>query len=96
MAIFSVAVIHTWKAFYTGTTGLSEFPNFVAVNTIDDLVMGYFDSKTNRFESRQSWMAGTLGDGYEERQTNTLSGYPPRWKVDMDTLMKRFNQSHGK
>lgn len=96
MVIFSVPVMHSWKAFYTGTTGLSQFPEFVAVNTIDDVVMGYFDSKTNRFESRQSWMAGTLGEAYEEQETNILRNRIPTWKVDMVTLGERFNQSEGK
>ncbi|XP_015224473.1 PREDICTED: major histocompatibility complex class I-related gene protein-like, partial [Cyprinodon variegatus] len=89
------AVIHSWKAFYTGTTGLSQFPEFVAVNLVNDELMGYFDSKTNRFESKQSWMTENLGQEYDERQTNTLLGHVPTFSNNIKVAMQRFNQSQG-
>ncbi|XP_038158857.1 major histocompatibility complex class I-related gene protein-like [Cyprinodon tularosa] len=89
------AVIHSWKAFYTGTTGLSQFPEFVAVNLVNDELMGYFDSKTNRFESKQSWMTENLGQEYDEQQTNILLGYVPSFSNNIKVAMQRFNQSQG-
>lgn len=89
------AVIHSWKAFYTGTTGLSEFPEFVALNLIDDQLMGYFDSKTNRFKSQFKWMADNLGEEYEDRQTNILQGHIPAFSNNIRIVMERFNQTQG-
>ncbi|XP_032435793.1 major histocompatibility complex class I-related gene protein-like isoform X2 [Xiphophorus hellerii] len=89
------AVMHSWKAFYTGTTGMSEFPEFVALNLLDDELMGYFDGKTNRFEGKQSWVTEKLGQEYVERQTNVLQGVAQTFKGNIDIAMKRFNQSQG-
>ena len=93
---FLIAVTHSWKAFYTGSTGLNEFPEFVALNLLDDEVMGYFDSKTNRFEGKQSWVMENLGQEYVERQTNILRGHVPSFKSNVGIVMERFNQSKGK
>lgn len=67
----------------------------MALNIIDDQVMGYFDSKTNRFESRQSWMAGALGQGYDETETNTLRGVAASFKNNVRIAMERFNSTQG-
>ena len=88
--------IYSWKAFYTGSTGLSEFPEFVAVNLLNDEVMGYFDSRTNRFESKQSWVEENMGQQYVERQTNILRAHVPSFKANIGIAMERFNQSKGK
>nr|AEW26790.1 MHC class I antigen 1B [Clupea pallasii] len=88
-------VIHSWKAFYTGITGLSEFPEFVAVNILDDEVMGYFDNRINRFESKQSWMTGALGQQYDEQQTDVLRPWVDTFKNNVKIAMDRFNQSQG-
>ncbi|KAM3858529.1 major histocompatibility complex class I-related gene protein-like [Diretmus argenteus] len=87
--------MHSWKAFYTASTGLNTFPEFVAVNLLDDEVMGYFDSRTKTFESRQSWMAESLGQQYVEQQTNILRGVLETFKVNIGIAMERFNQSKG-
>ncbi|KAM4725941.1 major histocompatibility complex class I-related gene protein isoform 5-T5 [Anableps anableps] len=89
------AVMHSWKAFYTASTGLSEFPEFVALGLVDDELMGYFDSKTNRFEGKQSWVMEKLGQEYAEQQTNTLRGTVPTFKASIGILTERFNQSQG-
>nr|ACF74832.1 MHC class I antigen [Channa argus] len=89
------AVMHSWKAFYTGSTGLTDFPEFVALNLLDNEVMGYFDSRTSVFEAKKSWMMETLGQEYAERQTNILRGYPPTFKGNIAIAMERFNQSNG-
>uniref|UniRef100_A0A8C1YF70 Major histocompatibility complex class I UBA n=1 Tax=Cyprinus carpio TaxID=7962 RepID=A0A8C1YF70_CYPCA len=87
--------IHSWKAYYTGTTGLSQFPEFVALNLIDDQLMGYFDSQTNRFKSQFKWMEDNLGKDYDDQQTNVLQGYPATFKNNIKVAMDRFNQTQG-
>ncbi|CAM4638130.1 unnamed protein product [Leuciscus chuanchicus] len=87
--------IHSWKAYYTGTTGLSQFPEFVALNLIDDQLMGYFDSNTNRFKSQFKWMEDNLGKDYDERQTNALQGHTASFKNNVKIAMERFNQTQG-
>ncbi|TRZ04078.1 hypothetical protein DNTS_009695 [Danionella cerebrum] len=87
--------IHSWKAFYTGASGLTEFPEFVALNLVDDQLMGYFDSKTNHFKSQFQWMADNLGEAYDERQTNILKGHEATFKNSVRIVMERFNQTQG-
>ncbi|KAK7139389.1 hypothetical protein R3I93_016509 [Phoxinus phoxinus] len=87
--------IHSWKAYYTGTTGLSEFPEFVALNLIDDQLMGYFDSNTNRFKSQFKWMEDNLGKEYDEQETNILQGHTATFKNNVKIVMDRFNQTQG-
>nr|AAQ18008.1 MHC class I antigen [Oncorhynchus mykiss] len=91
----SSAVIHSWKAFLTASTGLSDFPEFVALNLVDDELMGYFDTKTNRFEGKQSWVEEKLGQQYMERQENILRGTSQSFKVNVGIAMERFNQTKG-
>nr|AAQ18005.1 MHC class I antigen [Oncorhynchus mykiss] len=91
----SSAVIHSWKAFLTASTGLSDFPEFVALNLVDDELMGYFDTKTNRFEGKQSWVEEKLGQQYMERQENILRGTSQSFKVNVGIVMERFNQTKG-
>ncbi|XP_041933448.1 major histocompatibility complex class I-related gene protein-like [Alosa sapidissima] len=91
---FLVAVVHSWKAFYTCSTGLSEFPGFVALNTINDEIMGSC-SKTNNFENHPRWMAGTLGQEYYNRQAKTLRGHKDAFKQSVRVAMVHFNQSEG-
>lgn len=93
---YSISVMHSWKAFYTGSSGLNNFPEFVALNLLDDEVMGYFDSRIDRFESRQSWMKENLGQEYDDQETNILRGHVPTFKGNIEIVRERFNQSKGK
>ncbi|XP_056335826.1 BOLA class I histocompatibility antigen, alpha chain BL3-7-like [Danio aesculapii] len=92
---YASSATHSWKAYYTGTSGLTEFPEFVALNLIDDQLMGYFDSKTNHFKSQFQWMEDNLGKEYEERQTNILLGHTETFKNNVNILRERFNQTQG-
>ncbi|KAK2887664.1 hypothetical protein Q8A67_015892 [Cirrhinus molitorella] len=87
--------IHSWKAYYTGTAGLSEFPEFVALNLIDDQLMGYFDSKTSHFKSLFKWMKDNLGKDYDDQQTSILQGHTAAFKNNIKILSERFNQTQG-
>nr|NP_001070109.1 major histocompatibility complex class I UHA precursor [Danio rerio]AAI24258.1 Zgc:153138 [Danio rerio]AAI64146.1 Zgc:153138 protein [Danio rerio] len=92
---YASGATHSWKAYYTATTGLTEFPEFVALNVIDDQLMGYFDSKTNRFKSQFQWMEDNLGKEYDEQETNILQGHTASFKNNVKVAMERFNQTQG-
>ncbi|KAJ8377870.1 hypothetical protein AAFF_G00250210 [Aldrovandia affinis] len=89
------AVMHSWKAFNTASTGLSEFPEYVAVNILDDEDIGYFDSRTSLFQYRQKWMEENLGQDYVKQETDILKGNMQRDKASVRIVMERFNQSGG-
>lgn len=99
MSLFAVIVIvvtHFWKAFYTASTGLSEFPQFVAVNIVDDEPVGYLDSRTSSVQYRQKWMEEHLGPEYLKQEINVLKGNMAWFKTNVGILMESFNQSGGK
>ncbi|KAJ8358189.1 hypothetical protein AAFF_G00027010, partial [Aldrovandia affinis] len=89
------AVMHSWKAFNTASTGLSEFPEFVVVNMMDDEETGRFDSRTSHFQYRQKWMEVNLGQDYVKQQTDILKSNMRVFKANVKTAMERFNQSGG-
>uniref|UniRef100_A0AAY4CMS3 Ig-like domain-containing protein n=1 Tax=Denticeps clupeoides TaxID=299321 RepID=A0AAY4CMS3_9TELE len=92
--LIPVYLIHSWLAFYTVSTGTSGFPEFISVSVVDNEVMGYFDSNTHQFESRQTWMK-QLGAKYVERQTDALNSLTAAFKDNIKTAMNRFNQTQG-
>lgn len=99
MSLFAVIVIvvtHSWKACYTGSKGLSQFPEFVAVSIVDDEPVGYLDSRTSSFQHRQKWMEENLGPEYLKQENNVLKGNMAWFKTNVGILMESFNQSGGK
>ncbi|KAK0156554.1 Major histocompatibility complex class I-related gene protein [Merluccius polli] len=87
-------MIHSLKFFYTASSGVSNFPEFVAVTMVDELQIDYYDSNSQKVEVKQSWM-----DQYPreelERDTRTLQDSQQIYKVSIEILKRRFNQTGG-
>ncbi|XP_056438639.1 major histocompatibility complex class I-related gene protein-like isoform X2 [Gadus chalcogrammus] len=92
------SVLHSMQYFYTGSSGLSTFPEFVAVGMVDGVQFEYYDSNTQRTVLKQDWMERyTIRDDpdYLERNTGIYLGTQQWFKADIGTLKKRFNQTGG-
>ncbi|KAG7259468.1 hypothetical protein CRUP_015112 [Coryphaenoides rupestris] len=83
------------KYFSTVSSGLSNFPEFVAVGMVDGLQFYYYDSNTQRVKLKQVWMDQLTRDDpdYLERNTRRAQRDQQSYKVDMETLKQRFNQT---
>ncbi|XP_036371590.1 major histocompatibility complex class I-related gene protein-like [Megalops cyprinoides] len=56
------AVMHVFKACVTGSTGVRDLPEFVAVPSLDDEMVAYFDSKTRKIEIRLKWVLDKMNN----------------------------------
>ncbi|XP_074469565.1 major histocompatibility complex class I-related gene protein-like [Sebastes fasciatus] len=89
------AVTHSMKYFYTGSTGVPNFPEFVGVGLVDEVEMVHYDSNTKRAEPKQDWMSNATEDypQYWERNTGNFKGAQQDFKVSIDNVKKRLNQT---
>uniref|UniRef100_A0A3Q3ECB5 Ig-like domain-containing protein n=1 Tax=Labrus bergylta TaxID=56723 RepID=A0A3Q3ECB5_9LABR len=74
--------MHSLKYFFTASSEVTNFPEFVAVGMVDDIQAGYYDSNTKRAEPKQDWMKKVTEDKHV-------------FKVGLDILKRRFNQTGG-
>ncbi|XP_036371974.1 major histocompatibility complex class I-related gene protein-like [Megalops cyprinoides] len=56
------AVTHTGKGCVTGSTGVRDLPEFVAVLMLDEETGAYFDSKTRELQIRLEWALNKVND----------------------------------
>ncbi|KAK0150473.1 Major histocompatibility complex class I-related gene protein [Merluccius polli] len=88
------SVIHSLKFFYTASSGVSNFPEFVSVAMVDELQIYYYDSNSQKVEVKQSWMDQVPREELE-RDTRTLQGTQQVYKANIENLKQRFNQTGG-
>ncbi|XP_076027645.1 class I histocompatibility antigen, F10 alpha chain-like isoform X2 [Genypterus blacodes] len=93
----AAAVLHTSRNFYTASSEVPNFPEFVAVGYVDDVQIDHYDSNTQRAEPKQDWMNKvTVEDPqYWEEQTQRGLNAQQGFKVNIETLKQRFNQTGG-
>uniref|UniRef100_A0A8C5BYR5 Ig-like domain-containing protein n=1 Tax=Gadus morhua TaxID=8049 RepID=A0A8C5BYR5_GADMO len=91
------AVIHSLRYFDTGSSGLSSFPEFVSVGMVDEVQFVHYDSVSERAVPKQAWMDQLTRDrpNYWDTETRIYQGDRQVFKVNIEIVKKRFNQTGG-
>ncbi|XP_059411675.1 major histocompatibility complex class I-related gene protein-like [Carassius carassius] len=86
---------HSLRYFYTGVSGVSDFPEFISAGLLDDHQFDYFDSNIMKVVPKTEWIRQNEGADYWDSQTQGLIGYHQVYKNNIQEAMKRFNQTSG-
>ncbi|KAM3597035.1 uncharacterized protein V6R79_025104 [Siganus canaliculatus] len=91
------ARIHTLKYFYTGSTEVPNFPEFVSVGLVDYVQTDYYDSNIMRSVPKQDWMDRVTADDpqYWAEEIRNLIAQQQSFKANIGILKQRFNQTGG-
>nr|AAL14530.1 MHC class Ia antigen [Gadus morhua] len=90
------SVLHSLQFFYTASSGLTAFPEFVAVGMVDGVQFYYYDSNTQRAVLKQDWMEQvTSAHDYLKRNTENSQGSQQAFKANIGIAKQRFNQTGG-
>ncbi len=86
------------KYFYTASSGVSDFPEFVGALVVDEIVAVYCDSNKKIIEPKQDWMKKLFDTDPKHLELYTgecVKIQPNYFKTTIYTLKQRFNQSGG-
>uniref|UniRef100_A0A4W5QUP4 Ig-like domain-containing protein n=1 Tax=Hucho hucho TaxID=62062 RepID=A0A4W5QUP4_9TELE len=88
---------HSLKYFYTASSEIPNFPEFVALSMVDGVQTVYYDSNSQRALPKRDWMnkATETLPQYWETVTESFMGNQPTFKANIDIAKQRFNQSGG-
>ncbi|XP_045915053.1 major histocompatibility complex class I-related gene protein-like [Micropterus dolomieu] len=91
------AVKHTLKFFWTASSGVPNFPQFMGVVMVDDILAGYCDSNKN-IQPKQDWVKKILEKDPQELELYTGECFeiqPNSLKAKIDILKQSFNRIGG-
>nr|BAJ07299.1 classical MHC class I molecule, alpha-chain [Oryzias latipes] len=93
----AVAVTHSLKYFYTSSSGIPNFPEYLSVGYVDDVQISHCDSITKTSVAKQEWMKKVTDEypDYWEEETETCLEKQQAFKESIRVTKDRFNQTKG-
>ncbi|KAI9548450.1 hypothetical protein NQZ68_007306 [Dissostichus eleginoides] len=88
---------HSVKYFYTASSGVPNFPEFVVVGLVDEVEFMHYDSNTKRVVPKQDWMLGITDEvpEYWERETGNVVRHQQFHKNNIEVVKQRLNLTGG-
>uniref|UniRef100_A0A4W5JW82 Ig-like domain-containing protein n=1 Tax=Hucho hucho TaxID=62062 RepID=A0A4W5JW82_9TELE len=83
---------HTLKHFYSASSEVTNFPEFMVVGMVDDVEMVHYDSNIQKAVPEQDWMKQTDAE-YWEREKREFFHSQQSFKEEVHILKEHFNQS---
>ena len=91
----SLSDSHSLRYYYTGVSSPgSGLPVYSSVGYVDDKEITNYNSDTRQYLPKTEWMK-KLGPDYWEGQTQICRYTEAVFKHDVQTAMRRFNQTGG-
>lgn len=89
--------VHSVQYFYTASSGVPGFPEFVAVGMFDGVQFVHYDSDTMRAKPKQDWIKNisTVDPQYWERESLSLMGDQQWFQANIETISLQFNHTEG-
>ncbi|XP_044190919.1 major histocompatibility complex class I-related gene protein-like isoform X2 [Thunnus albacares] len=88
---------HSLKFFFTSSSEVKNFPDYVAVGLVDEVPAGYCDSISKTVEGKQDWSQKMFEDDpqHMEWYTHMCLLYQYEYKAHIDILKQQLNQTEG-
>uniref|UniRef100_A0A672IFR5 Ig-like domain-containing protein n=1 Tax=Salarias fasciatus TaxID=181472 RepID=A0A672IFR5_SALFA len=92
-----IYMMYSLKYFYTSSSGIPNFPEFVVVVLVNEVQIIHYDSNTKRAVPKQEWMNKITEDDprFWEEETNMLNSNELTSKVNIAIVKQRFKRTEG-
>ncbi|XP_059185122.1 class I histocompatibility antigen, F10 alpha chain-like [Centropristis striata] len=88
---------HSMMNFYTGSSQVPNFPEFVFVGLVNEIETDHYDSNSRKYEPKQEWVIRATEDDpqYWQRGTESRFNTQQLFKNNIEVAKQRFNQTGG-
>ncbi|XP_028255230.1 uncharacterized protein LOC114431797 [Parambassis ranga] len=94
---FCPAEKHSLRFCLTLSSGVTDVPDYIAMETVEGVMLGYFDSSMKTAEPRQDWARKFMEDDPQrwERHVQDCLHYKQLFKDETESFKQASNQTDG-